>query len=124
MKNYFLAISLLFYSISIIAQPVWKEYGPMLVPKKSGSVFSNGIGRVTFIRLHPDYDGIYNKTFFVGAFGGLWKTPDEGETWENCNTDNLLMLAVSDLAIDPVNPNIMYLATGDFDRVFKRHLKY
>jgi hypothetical protein len=39
---------------------------------------------------------------------------DGGNTWAT-NTDNLPVLGVSDIIIDPTNTDIMYLATGDAD---------
>ena len=39
---------------------------------------------------------------------------DDGQNWQTF-TDELTNIGISDLAIDPLNPNIMYLATGDRD---------
>jgi photosystem II stability/assembly factor-like uncharacterized protein len=80
-----------------------------------GPAISNGgyigLGRLACIAFHPT-DA---NTFWVGsAAGGLWKTTDGGNTWSS-NTDNLPVLGVSDIAIDPTDPNIMYIATGDGD---------
>ncbi|MEI8136145.1 MAG: T9SS type A sorting domain-containing protein, partial [Bacteroidota bacterium] len=46
--------------------------------------------------------------------GGLWKSTNGGTSWTT-NTDNLGVIGCSDLAIDPTNTSIMYLATGDGD---------
>ena len=46
--------------------------------------------------------------------GGLWKTIDGGETWYE-TTDDLPLIGVSDIAVDPTNPDIIYMATGDAD---------
>ena len=46
--------------------------------------------------------------------GGIWKTIDGGLTWST-NTDNLPVLGISDIVIDPTNKQIMYAATGDAD---------
>ncbi|HJW28346.1 MAG TPA: hypothetical protein VJ508_03750, partial [Saprospiraceae bacterium] len=43
---------------------------------------------------------------------GLWKTTDGGQNWVT-NTDFIALVGCSDVAIDPHNPQIMYLATGD-----------
>ena len=53
---------------------------------------------------------------FLGEFpgGGLWKTTDDGGLSWSTNTDNLPVLGVSDILIDPTNTDIMYIATGDF----------
>jgi hypothetical protein len=68
-----------------------------------------GIGRINCIAFHPTDV----NTFWVGTpAGGMWKTTDAGITWTT-NTDDLPVLGVSDIAIDPTNANIMYIATGD-----------
>jgi hypothetical protein len=70
-----------------------------------------GIGRINCIAFHPTN---FN-TFWVGTpAGGLWKTTNFGSTWTTV-TDNMPVLGVSDIAINPTNPNIMYIATGDGD---------
>ncbi len=88
----------------------WTAMGPM---GNLSGVATNGLprkaGRINFITLDPTNP----NTFWVGApAGGLWKTTDHGATWTT-NTDNLAIIGCTDMKIDPVNPNIMYLATGD-----------
>ena len=39
---------------------------------------------------------------------------DDGQNWKTF-TDELTNIGVSDLAIDPLHPDTMYLATGDRD---------
>ena len=70
-----------------------------------------GLGRINCIAFHPtDFN-----TFWVGTpAGGLWKTTNFGSTWSTV-TDNIPVLGVSDIAINPSNPNIIYIATGDGD---------
>ncbi len=80
-----------------------------------GPQFSNtlsGAGRLNFVRFHPTDP----NTIFVGSpSGGLWKSTDGGNNWTT-NTDKLNhVIGCTDIAIDPNNPNIMYLATGDGD---------
>ncbi|MFI5151094.1 MAG: T9SS type A sorting domain-containing protein [Bacteroidia bacterium] len=70
-----------------------------------------GNGRVNHITVYPGNDSIL---FACTPAGGLWKTTDGGTSWIT-NTDQLPVLSTTDLAIDPVHPNIMYLATGDGD---------
>ena len=71
-----------------------------------------GAGRLNFVRIHPTQP----NTIFVGSpSGGLWKSTDGGTTWTT-NTDLIAqVIGCTDIAIDPVNTNIMYLATGDGD---------
>ena len=85
----------------------WTIIGPVSSPPSSG-----GAGRLNFVRIDP------NNSFsiFVGSpGGGLWHSTDGGITWST-NTDFLPhVIGCTDLAIDPTNSDIMYLATGDGD---------
>jgi photosystem II stability/assembly factor-like uncharacterized protein len=84
----------------------WSFVGPTTTP---GGY--EGIGRISCIAFHPTLP----NTFWVGTpAGGLWKTTDGGSTWST-NTDNLPVLGVSDVVIDPADPMTMYMATGDGD---------
>ena len=87
----------------------WEFKGPAISP---GGYY--GLGRLDCIAFHPTNKQI----FWVGSpSGGLWKTTDGGSTWAT-NTDGLPVLGVSDIAIDPTNTNIMYIATGDGDVIY------
>ena len=89
----------------------WTPLGPFDVPIIQSNNKKRGNGRVNCIEFHPTNPDI----FWVGSpGGGLWKTTDGGSTWTT-NTDNLPVLGVSDIIIDPANTDIMYLATGDAD---------
>ena len=84
----------------------WTSMGPFTVPANGG-----GAGRINFITIHPNSTNI----IYAGSpGGGLWKTTNGGTSWTT-NTDNLTLMGVSDLVIDPGNANTMYLATGDGD---------
>ena len=62
-------------------------------------------GRVTAVSAHPSNP----DTYFIGASSaGIWKTTDGGVTWMALNTP---FGAVKALAVDPVNPSIMYVGT-------------
>ena len=66
-------------------------------------------GRITDIAIHPDN----TSTWYVGAAtGGIFKTTDEGQTWQNIFTD-APVISIGDLAIDPNNENIIYAGTGE-----------
>ena len=79
-------------------------------PSATGSL--SGAGRLNFVRIHPTDP----NTIFVGSpSGGLWKSSNGGTTWSS-NTDSIAqVIGCTDIAIDPTNTNIMYLATGDGD---------
>lgn len=67
-------------------------------------------GRVNCVRFDP----VNPNVIYCGApTGGLWKSSDFGSNWQLLNTDNLPQIGISDIAINPVNPGTIYIATGD-----------
>jgi photosystem II stability/assembly factor-like uncharacterized protein len=87
-----------------IATAGWSFLGPNVVPGNGG-----GAGRINCIEFDPTNSNI----IWIGAAcGGLWKSTDGGVTWSS-NTDLLPALSISDIVIDPTNPQTMYIATGD-----------
>ena len=88
----------------------WTSFGPDDVPLQSNGL-KRGVGRVNVVEFDPNNPNI----IWVGSpAGGLWKSVDGGQNWTS-NTDLLPNLGVSDIAINPLNTNIMYIATGDRD---------
>jgi hypothetical protein len=68
-------------------------------------------GRTNSIAFHPT-DPL---TFYIAsAGGGVWKTTDGGTTF-HVLTDNLSSLACGSVAVDPVNPSVVYLGTGELN---------
>jgi hypothetical protein len=87
----------------------WTYVGNTSVPSGGG-----GDGRVAHVRFNP------LKTSIVYACtpsGGLWRSNNGGTKWAT-NTDQLIDLAVNDIAINPLDTNIMYMATGDGDAAY------
>ncbi|MDP3557049.1 MAG: T9SS type A sorting domain-containing protein [Bacteroidota bacterium] len=100
-----------FTSNSMLASTTWTAIGPMgpISGTAGGQLLKSG--RMNFITIDPTN----SNNLWVGApAGGLWKSTNGGTSWTT-NTDNLAVIGCSDLAIDPTNTNIMYLATGDGD---------
>ncbi|QQS37586.1 MAG: T9SS type A sorting domain-containing protein [Ignavibacteriales bacterium] len=61
--------------------------------------------------------GAYHPTdpniIYIGpANGGVWKTTDGGTNWQPLG-DNEVSMSMGAIAIDPVNPNIVYAGTGE-----------
>lgn len=86
----------------------WVSLGPRAWTNGPNG-YNPGIGRVNCIDVHPTDP----NTLFVGTpGGGLWKSVDAGANWVPMFED-LTTLGVTDLYINPANPNSMYLLTGD-----------
>jgi photosystem II stability/assembly factor-like uncharacterized protein len=59
------------------------------------------------------FDPVNSEILWVGsAAGGLWRTMDGGDSWEPM-TDYLPSIAVGAIAINPKDPNIMLIGTGE-----------
>jgi photosystem II stability/assembly factor-like uncharacterized protein len=87
-----------------IKAPEWTPAGPY------GDSNLFGIGRVNCIAFHPK-DSL---TFYIGfGQGGIWKTTNGGESYIPLG-DNLPILRVSGITLDPNNPEIIYLSVADF----------
>ncbi len=91
---------------SILSGANWTFLGPSV---SSGGY--EGLGRVNTVMTDPNNS---NFIFAGAASGGLWKSTNGGSSWA-VKTDNLPSLGVSDIAVNPDNSNIMYMATGDCD---------
>lgn len=82
----------------------WKLIGPYNIG-----------GRTLCLALHPDDPDII---FAGGASGGLWKSTTGGvgaDAWEYVET-GFPVLGVSTIAIDPTDPDVMYIGTGEVYR--------
>jgi photosystem II stability/assembly factor-like uncharacterized protein len=76
----------------------WEALGP-----------ANAGGRTRSILLHPRTP----KIIWLGSVGGgVWKSEDSGETFGKLD-DKMASLAVSCLAMDPTNPDIIFAGTGE-----------
>lgn len=96
---------------NIQSQKGWSPLGPINVPTSFDSNSGHSIGRINCIAFHPTNKNI----MWVGAAnGGVWKTINQGKSWTP-QCDELPTLAVSHIAIDPKNPDILYYASGDYD---------
>lgn len=74
----------------------WQNVGP-----------SNVGGRITSLLLSP-VDA--NLIYAGAAAGGVWKSTDNGVTWENIFNE---APAIGSLAMDPSDPSIIYVGTGE-----------
>ncbi|MCB0797366.1 MAG: hypothetical protein H6548_12455 [Chitinophagales bacterium] len=76
----------------------WMEEGPY-----------NISGRFNTIAIHPDNSEIILAGL---ASGGIFKTTDGGDTWYPV-FDDFAYLAIAHILYDPVDPDIVWAATGD-----------
>jgi hypothetical protein len=84
----------------------WTSLSSPTVPVGSAA----GAGRVNCLAFLP---GNANTLFVGTACGGVWKSTNGGTTWSVLNTDQLPSLSIACIAIDPLNVNTIYIATGD-----------
>src|SRR5437868_2420833 len=66
-------------------------------------------GRISDLAVHPKD----KKTWYIGvAAGGVWKTTNAGTTWTPV-FDNEASYSVGTVVIDPKNPNVVWVGTGE-----------
>lgn len=89
----------------------WTNLGPINKPGNAGTGQPNGNGRVNAIAFHPT-DA--NKIYVGAPAGGFWISDDGGSSWVSY-TDNMPTLGVSSIVVDYINPDIIYMGSGDRD---------
>lgn len=90
----------------------WTSIGPRGLYMDNGfygSLPQLDAGRVPALAFHPtDRNIIYAGT----SAGGVWKSTNEGASWVPL-TDTECSLTTGSITIDPVNPDIVYVGTGE-----------
>lgn len=91
----------------------WENVGHR-VTESSGS-WSRGQGRIVFVHVDILNDAT-GATIYVGSdYGGLWRTTTGNNTtptWTCLTNQKLPGLGVNGMAIDPTDPDIIYISTG------------
>ena len=54
-----------------------------------------------------------NTFYFGGVCGGVWKTTDAGQYWENITDGYFTSSSVGALEVAPADPNVIYAGTGE-----------
>jgi photosystem II stability/assembly factor-like uncharacterized protein len=91
----------------------WVPVGPVNLPPSPEPGSQHGMGRINCVAFHPTDP----NTLWVGvAQGGVWKSTDNGTSWTPL-TDDLPILRISDIAVDPLRPDTMYISVCDFEYI-------
>ena len=95
--------------ISIQTSGNWTPIGPT---SWISTGWNPGLGRINAVAVDP----VNPNIIYAGApAGGIWKSIDDGATWQQPTTDLLPSIGVSSIVIDYINPSIIYIGTGDAD---------
>lgn len=93
---------------------VWRPIGPAPL-RINGDQRFHGIGpvsgEVVDIAIDPRA-GDERALYAAAGNGGLWKSTDGGQSWRSV-TDQLPSTAIGAVAVDPQNPDTVYLGTGN-----------
>jgi uncharacterized protein (TIGR03437 family) len=97
-----------------LAQDRWTFIGPQPAQALTSpqSIYSGArsiSGRVTSIAIDPRNG---NVVYLGSATGGVWKTTDGGVNWSPL-TDTQPTLITGAIALDPSNPDTVYVGTGE-----------
>ncbi len=88
----------------------WSPVGPEQRPPSVETYTSHGMGRINCIAFHPTNPQIY----WIGvAQGGVWKTTNGGDSYFPL-TDDLPILRISDIAVNPDNPDNIFISVCDY----------
>ena len=91
--------------LGLMAQPTAGLDRPDWVPLGPGNIG----GRTRSIVFHPTQ---HDTIWAASAGGGVWRTDDAGATWTPVD-DLMANLAVTSLALDHTDPDILYAGTGE-----------
>ena len=96
----------------------WRSLGPSGMPNLISRSTGYGVGQINRLEFDPFYNGTTNRTLYAcSSFGGLWRSENDGISWENVNTDRLPSTSVADVVINPTDPNEIFICTGFADGI-------
>lgn len=93
-------------AVNPLSSTPWKAIGP--APLSAGTPVS---GRVAALAVDPRNALV---VYAGAADGGVWKTTDGGQSWTPL-TDNQPSLSTGSIALDPSNPDTIYVGTGEYN---------
>ena len=71
-------------------------------------------GRVSALAVDPRDP---NVGYLGATLGGVWKTTDGGQNW-TALTDDQASLSIGSIVLDPSNPDVVYVGTGDLSSFY------
>lgn len=95
---------------SLTRSVAWQSVNPtgMFYSRTGNNYIAGRTNSLAFVTGAP------STMYTAAAQGGVWKTVDGGLNWIAV-TDNLPTLACGDVVVDPNNPNILFLGTGELN---------
>ncbi|MFH0733166.1 MAG: FlgD immunoglobulin-like domain containing protein [bacterium] len=87
----------------------WQPLGPKGIISYFPAHWGVSSGRCRGIDVHPTNPDI---VYLGAASGGLWKTTNGGETWNNVSS-TFTTNTFGAIAVDPIDPNTVYAGTGE-----------
>jgi photosystem II stability/assembly factor-like uncharacterized protein len=69
-------------------------------------------GRAVAVAGDPNHREVF---FFGGVDGGVWKTVNGGQTWNNITDGKATFASVGAIALAPSDPNVIWVGTGETD---------
>ena len=101
-------------SLNFAGPGVWRQIGPAPLLVGNQQIFE-GIGPDSgeVVDIAVDPRGGPDRTVYIATgSGGVWKSTDGGTSWRPL-TDNLAATSHGAIALDPGDPDIVYIGTGN-----------
>ncbi|MEO6571500.1 MAG: glycosyl hydrolase, partial [Ilumatobacteraceae bacterium] len=67
-------------------------------------------GRAVAVAADPDHQNVF---YFGAVAGGVWKSDDAGQYWENVSDGSFTASSIGALAVAPSDGNVIYAGTGE-----------
>jgi len=67
-------------------------------------------GRVVAVAADPNEQSVF---YFGAVAGGVWKSDDAGQFWENISDGQMTTSSIGALAVAPSDPNVIWAGTGE-----------
>jgi Ca2+-binding RTX toxin-like protein len=113
------------FSIDLIGIPTWIEQGPGPITNGGAVAAPNNqvAGAVEAIVIDPTAPA---TAYAATVGGGVWRTDNLNATPANITwtplTDDLGTLAISAIAISPLNNNVVFAGTGSYSNTFRNDI--